>query len=96
MEKEDVLKKLQEIKPELKEKYAVSELGLFGSYSRGDYDQNSDIDILVEYSEVLSLFTIIDIIEYLQKIFNKKVDLVNKKNIKELIKDRILNEAIYI
>ncbi len=96
MQKEDVLRKLKEIKPLLAENYGISTLGLFGSYSRGDYDVDSDIDILVEYSRVISLFTVVEIIEYLQDIFSKKVDLVAKDDIKELIKNRILNEVIYV
>lgn len=96
MEKEDILKKLKEIKPQLETDYGISELGLFGSYSRGDYTSESDIDILVEYSKVISLFKVVEIIECLQAVFNKKVDLVSKKNLKELLKPRILSEVIYV
>jgi predicted nucleotidyltransferase len=96
MEKEDILKKLKEIKPQLEADYGISELGLFGSYSRGDYTNESDIDILVEYSRVISLFKVVDIINYLQEIFNKKVDLVSRKDLKELLRPRILSEVIYV
>jgi predicted nucleotidyltransferase len=96
MKKEEVLKKLKEVKPILEQNYGIIEIGLFGSYSRGDYTAESDIDILVEYSRVISLFKVVEIIEYLQSIFNKKIDLVSKEDLKELLKPRVLSEALYV
>lgn len=96
MEKTDILNKLSDIKSELNKKYNVIELGLFGSFSRGDNLEDSDIDIVIEYSNAISLFKVVELIEYLEKIFNKKIDLVRKKNIKQLLKKRILDEAIFV
>lgn len=96
MQKTDILNKLSNIKSELNKKYNVSELGLFGSFSRDDADEGSDIDIIVEYSSAISFFQVAELIEYLEKLFNKKIDLVRKKNIKQLLKKRILDEAIFV
>lgn len=96
MSKTDVLNKLSEIKTTLNEKYNIVELGLFGSFSRGDYSENSDIDILVEYSKTISLFKLAELIEYLESVFNKKIDLVRKKNIKDSLKNRILDEVVFV
>ena len=46
--KQDILSKLREIKPKLRQEYAVKEIGLFGSFSNDSANDNSDIDLLVE------------------------------------------------
>jgi len=98
MNKNEILNKLKEIKPILKNDYYVEELGLFGSYVRGENSDTSDLDILIEYDETkaFSLFTIIKLEDFLTKVFNIKVDLVNKKSIKPDLKDYILNEVVFV
>ncbi len=96
--KEEILTKLKEIKPALNEKFYIKNLGLFGSYVRGENSPSSDIDILIEYDESksFSIFTIIALEDFLTKLFNIKVDLVNKKSIKPDLKDYILNEVVFV
>jgi len=53
------LRKLHEMLPELKEKYHVSYLGVFGSYVRGEQKLESDLDVLVEFSKTPTLFKFI-------------------------------------
>lgn len=77
----NVLQILKEHKQELMEKYPIKSLGLFGSYSRGDYNEDSDIDIMVELSEPAAL-AFIQMSYELEDIFQKKVDLVSKNGIK--------------
>ena len=50
MTKESIIQKLQNYKDNLLEKYPIKSLGIFGSYSRGDNNLDSDIDILVEFN----------------------------------------------
>lgn len=96
--KEEILNKLKEIKPQLYTDFYIKNLGLFGSYVRGENSENSDIDILVEYDETkaFSLFTLIKLEDFLTKLFNIKVDLINKKSIKPDLKDNILSEVIFV
>lgn len=96
--KEEILKKLKEIKPILSTDFYIKNLGLFGSYARGENSESSDIDILIEYDEnkAFSLFTLIKLEEFLTKLFNVKVDLVNKKSIKPDLKDSILKEVVFV
>lgn len=96
MNQDEIIEKLREIKPHLAQKYNVAQMGLFGSYARGDFNERSDIDILVEYTKTISLFKIVEAMEFLQQLFNKKIDLANKKNLKTLMKTQILNEVIYV
>ncbi len=93
---EEVKKKLIELKPLLKEKYKIKEIGIFGSFVKGKQKKKSDIDILVEFEEKPDLFTFIEIEDFLSKELKIKVDLVLKSALKPYIGKIILNEAIYI
>lgn len=80
----------------LREKYKVKEIGIFGSYVRGEQKKRSDVDILVDYEELPDLLKFIELEMYLQKLLKKKVDLVRKPAIRSELKEKILNEVIYI
>jgi predicted nucleotidyltransferase len=96
MNLEEVLDKLSELMPVLREKYNVSEMGVFGSYATGEQREEGDVDILVEFNGPMSLFKYVELQGLLQDRLNKKVDLVHKKGIKPLIKDRIINQTVYL
>lgn len=85
-------------KEEVRRKYKVSEIGLFGSFVRGEQTKRSDIDILVEFDEenIPSLLKLIEMERYLKRMLRKKVDLVIKSGIRPELKKRILSEVIYI
>jgi uncharacterized protein len=78
---------------EIKEKYNVSYLGIFGSYVRGEQTSESDLDILVEFDEKPGLFEYIELEDYLSDLLGVKVDLVMKSALKPNIGKRILNEV---
>jgi len=80
----------------LKKKYKVKEIGIFGSYLRGEQKRGSDIDILVEFDEIPSLLKFINLEMYLQRILGRKVDLVRKEALREELKGSILEEATII
>ena len=75
----------------------VKKAGIFGSYARGEQKKNSDIDILVEINDKnMSLLDFIELKLRLEDILRRKIDLVEYKAIKPLIKERILNEEVKI
>lgn len=88
--------KIKSAEPFLKEKFRVKKIGIFGSYSRGEQRKSSDIDILVEFHEVPSLFEFIRLERYLKNILKIKVDLVMKDSLKPYIGKHILEEVIYV
>jgi predicted nucleotidyltransferase len=95
--------KLDEIKriinkhrQELKEKYKITEIGIFGSYVRGEQKRRSDVDMLVEFSEPISLLDLVGAENYISDLIRKKVDLVPKKDVRPELKERILDEVVYI
>lgn len=82
-------------KPALREQYKVREIGIFGSYARGEQRLNSDIDVLVDFDEVPDLIAFMGLAEYLERILGKKVDLVRKPVIRKELREEILTEVIY-
>lgn len=85
---------LQQQLPMLRRRFHVQYLGLFGSYIQGAPRKNSDLDILVEFSETPSLFEFIELEGYLSDLLGVKVDLVMKGTLKPLIGRRILSEVV--
>lgn len=86
---------LQELKPELTQRYRVASIGLFGSIVRDDYTASSDIDILVDFSSPIGI-EFIDLADYIEKKLNRKVDLVSRNAIKEKYFKAIEGEIIYV
>lgn len=93
--KHDIIAKLKELKPLLYRDYAVKEIGLFGSFASNSQKDNSDIDILVELERPIG-WKFFSLELYLEKIFNRKVDLVTKKSLKKQLKSTILNQVKYL
>ncbi len=97
MKKIDIIvKKIESLKPILKEQFKVESIGIFGSYTKGTQRKDSDIDILVEFEESadLSLLDFIKLENYLSEVLKLKVDLVEKTALKPRIGMRILEEVI--
>lgn len=90
-----IIDKLRRLKPELYEKFNVQEIALFGSFSRNNEKEYSDIDILVKLEKPLGL-KFITLLNFLETHLKEKVDLVTDKAIRPQMKDSILKEAIYI
>lgn len=93
---ERIEKILKRQKPILKKKYKIKELGIFGSYIRGDYKKGSDLDLLVDFSEIPGLFKFVEIGDYLSEIAGVKVDLVMRDALKPSLKRYIIKEVKYI
>ncbi|MDA8086405.1 MAG: nucleotidyltransferase family protein [Nitrospiraceae bacterium] len=81
---------------ELREKYKITEIGIFGSYIRGGQKNESDIDILVEFGEPVSLLDLIGAENYISDLIGRKVDLVPREDIRPELKQVILDEVVYI
>lgn len=96
MEIKKIIENLELHKLELQKKFGVKEIGVFGSYVRGEQQEKSDIDILVEFETPIDFFTFIEVEETISKILGIKVDLVMKKAVKPEIEKYILKEVIYV
>jgi len=80
----------------LREKYKVTDIGFFGSYVRNEQNRDSDLDILVEFEEPLSLLEFISLENHLSDITGVKVDLVMKSALKPRIGKHILGEVVHL
>lgn len=87
---------LRELKPILRKKFNVKEIGIFGSYLKGQATEESDLDILVDFNKSISLLKFIEIENYLSDRVGIKVDLVMKDALKPRIGKIILKEVVNV
>ena len=87
---------LKRNKPILRKEFKVKELGVFGSYVRGDQKKNSDVDILVEFNQTPGFFDYLKTENRLSNLLKRRVDLVMKGSLKPTIGKHIMREVVYI
>ena len=80
----------------LKKDYNLISIGIFGSFIKGTQNQDSDLDILVDFERPIGLIKFIRLENDLSRILGVKVDLVMKKALKPNIGKRILKEIQYV
>ena len=93
---EEMKRRINGQKSFLRDKFKVKSISVFGSYLRGEQTEESDIDILLEFYEIIDLFKFVELEYFLSDILERKVDLVMKDSLKPRIKERILEEAVSI
>ncbi|MGE5342082.1 MAG: nucleotidyltransferase family protein [Candidatus Omnitrophota bacterium] len=76
--------------------YKIKEIGIFGSYVRGEQNATSDIDILIDKDSAIGLLKLANLQNYLSKLIGIPVDLVLKKTLQPHVGENILNEVIYV
>jgi hypothetical protein len=96
LDKEKIIKIINKHRKELEEKYKIKSIALFGSYIKDEQTEQSDIDLLVEYTETVGLLHIAATENYLSDILGVKADIVPKKSVRKELKDVIFNEAVQI
>jgi hypothetical protein len=84
---------LAEHKEDLSKKFKVKDIGIFGSYVRGEQKKISDVDILVDFYEPIG-WEFIDLNGYLEELLGVKVDLVTPGALKQKMKDKVLKELV--
>ena len=93
---EEIRKVLASHRQVLKDKYKVKNIGIFGSYVRGEHKAKSDLDVLVEYDNPASLLQIVALENHLTALLGVKVDLVPRRNIRPELKESILKEMVLV
>jgi hypothetical protein len=91
--REDILKILQECKPKLVKRFALTRLALFGSYAREDYQKNSDVDILVEVAPTIGL-EFVELAEEIEAALGMPTDVVSRRAIKPRYWNQIQEDLI--
>ncbi len=77
-------------------KYKVNKIGIFGSFATGRTKKKSDVDLLVEFDDMIDLFDFVHLNDEIQQILKSKVDLVTPDMIKPYIKPKILKEVEWV
>ena len=87
---------LDQYKEEIKDRFFVEELAVFGSYAKNKQNPKSDLDILVTFKKPIDLFKFIELENYLSKLLKIKVELVTKRALKPNIGKQIFKEMIKV
>lgn len=93
--RQEILKRLEEVRNDLFQCYPLTALGLFGSYARENQNDESDIDIIVEFSQPVG-FEIVDLAIELESALGASVDLVSRNGIRDRILSHIEKQIIYV
>ena len=93
--KAEVLARLQTLKPEIAERYAVNKIGIFGSVARNEEHQASDIDVVVHMQP--DMLKRLRLKAELENLFGRKVDVIRyRDSMNPYLKARIEREVIYV
>ncbi len=95
MDREAVFHTLRNLQAELAD-WGVSSLSVFGSFARGDFSPESDLDVLVDLNRPIGLFEFIRLKFFLEQAIGCRVDLVTPDALHPALRDQILGEAIYV
>lgn len=94
--RDDAVKKLNDHLPRIREQFKVSSIGIFGSVARGEDSADSDIDILFSFREgCVSLDAFLGLADYLESLFEKKVDLIPDDGLSPYMRPYIEAEVIW-
>lgn len=94
MTKEYILHFLLNNKKKMQKTYALKSIGLFGSYSNGTYNEDSDIDIIVDMPSSFDAF--FDLKDFLELHLKKHIDLGLEQSMRPFIKNSIKDDIIYV
>jgi len=92
---EEIKEIIKEHKQELEQRFKVKSIAIFGSYAREEQDEESDVDIVVEFKEPVGLL-FVHLADYLEEILKVKVDLLTLDSIKPNRRKYIIDELIYV
>ncbi len=97
MKIEEIKGKISEYKEVIKEKYKIKEIGIFGSYARGEENKSSDIDIYIEFEEPIG-WEFVDLKEELENLLGRRVDILTKDALirKPILWESIKKDIVYV
>lgn len=90
-----IMNDLRQLKPELSKRFYVDTIGLFGSVTRSDFNEHSDIDVMVDFKIPVGV-EFIELADYLEAKLKRRVDLISRKGVKDNFFEAIKNEIMYV
>ena len=91
---EEIRRELRTLLPELRRRYPVAALGVFGSYARGEQHEGSDLDLLVDFDGPIDFFRFIELEEEIGARLGVRVEIVSRPALKPRIGEHILAEVV--
>jgi predicted nucleotidyltransferase len=93
---EELKKVVAEEKDEIRKQYKARIVAVFGSYARGDFHADSDLDLLVDVDPGATLFDLVGLQHFLEDRLGCKVDVVTRRSLREELRAAVFSEAIYL
>jgi len=93
---QSLLRQLEGVAEEIRRRYRAEIVGIFGSYVRGEQRETSDLDVLVRFTPGATLFDLVGLADFLEERLGIRVDIVPVDTLREEIRDRVLQEAVYL
>ena len=97
--RKEIITCLKEQLPYLAEEFGVEKIGLFGSFAQDTASNSSDVDLMVEFNQPIG-FRFIELIDYLEQLLNRKVDLLTPAGIQDIrlnhVSESINSTIIYV
>ena len=94
--RQDILYSLKNLKGEVAREYFVKTIGVFGSVARSEETEQSDLDLLVEFSKPVGFVTFMRLEKFLSERLGERVDLVTADSLKPMIRQDVLAEVVYV
>ena len=96
MEKQDIIARLRENEPALRER-GVTQAALFGSRARGDFRPDSDTDIMIDIDPdaPVGIYEYVGIKDFIASLFDGPVDVVDREGLKPFVRPAATADAIY-
>jgi uncharacterized protein len=91
-----ILETLAGLSDELRQKFKIRRIGLFGSYARQEQRPDSDIDLLVDFSEDADLFDLIELKYFLEDRLHHRVDIVPEHSLRDELKASVQADVSYV
>lgn len=93
---DEIRQQLHAMLPELRERWPILSLGIFGSYARGEQRPGSDLDLLVDLAEPIGFFRFLELEEEIGRRLGLEVELVTRAALKPHIGRHILTELVAV
>ena len=95
-EKSNFVTKLEAVLPEIRERFGVAKIGIFGSTARGEERPGSDVDVLVEFAPGQTTFrNFMELAFYLEDLFGRRVDLVTEQGLSQYLRPYVEREVVW-
>ena len=94
--RDDIIRALADLSAELRGRFKVKKIGLFGSYARQAQRPDSDIDLLVDFSDDADLFDLVELKYFLEERLGNRVDIVPERALRDELRQAVLADVSYV